>query len=83
MGARIEYMTLHAWYWMQTWRFAPRAGEAGGAKRLEGRLRLPPESEEVMAAARLLLPPRSLFADRLGLDLGIDTTFATGKHRHL
>ena len=78
MGARRDCLTIHAYYWMQTWRVAPSAGEAKGAKRPKGRLALPPGSEDQAAAAWLLLPSGVQIARRLGLDLGIETSLILG-----
>ena len=78
MGAWFECVTIHAWYWMQTWRVASRAGEPMGARRSGGGVLLPPWSEDMLAAACLHLPPELLFPRRLGLDLGIDTNLALG-----
>ena len=83
MGARLDGLTIHAWYWMQTRRLASSAGEARGGKRPKGRAPLPPGSEDVVAAAWLRLPPGVLFAGRLGLDLGIAADLVLGGRRHL
>jgi hypothetical protein len=48
-----------------------------------GRHLLPPESEDVMAVARVRLPSGLLFAGRLGLDLRIAPDLVPGGCRHL
>ena len=83
MGARPDYFSMHAWYWMQAWRVAPNASGAKGIKHPKGRPPLPPGSEDVVAAALLWLPPGVLFAGRLGLDLGIAPDRLLGGRRHL
>ncbi len=83
MGARLECLTIHTWYWMQTWRVASSSSEARGGKRPQARLPLPPGSEYVVAAAWLRLPTGALFAGRLGLDLGIAPDLILGGRRYL
>ncbi len=82
MGARPDCLSMHMWYWMQTWRVASSPGEAKGTKRPERRRSMPPRSEDVVAAAWLRLPPGVLFAGRLGLDLGIAADLRLGGRRH-
>ncbi len=74
MGARLDCLTIHAWYWMQTRRVASSAGRAREGKRPKGRLPFPPGSEDVVAAAWLRLPPGVLFAGRLGSILASQRT---------
>ncbi len=83
MGARLDCLTIHTWYWMQTWRVASSSGEARGGKRPKARHPLRPGSEDMVAAAWLRLPPGVLFAGRLGLDLGIAADHVLGGRRHL
>jgi len=83
MGAWFDCRTIHAWYWMRSWRVAPRPGTSRHAKRREGGRLVPPLSEDVMAASWLQLPPGAIFAGRLGLDLGIAPNLVLGAHRYL
>ena len=83
MGSRLDCLSIHTWYLMQTWRVSSRSSEARGPKRPKGRHLLPPGGEDVMAAAWLRLPSGLLFAGRLGLDLGIATDLVLGGRRHL
>ena len=81
MAAWFDCVTMHRWYWMQTWQVASPAGGSSGPECCEGRLLLLPWSRDMLAAAYLRLPPGLLFPGRLGLDLGIDTNFALGGGR--
>ncbi len=83
MGARLDCLTFHTWYWMQSWRVASITARTKGAKRRKRPLPLAPESEDGGVAAWLRLPPGVLFAGRLGIDLGVETNLALGGRRHL